>query len=520
MEIYKRRVMNFSAHIERSCKTNPHKTCVVQGDLRLTYAQMAERGNRLARALVERGLKPGDRVAIFLTNCFQFAEMLYAIAKIGGIFLNLNFRLREEETSYILRNAEPKILILGDRYVELINNIRPRLSFIECFIVMGQHPSDMQDYESVLSHQSPAPYPCISVQGDDTACLIYTSGTTGLPKGAMLTHANLVTPLKDKYFIPAGTLLLNVPMYHIAGVLSTLVPLYRGDTQIVLPQFETGIFLEIVEKEKVATTYLVPTMLQGILDHPDFPKRDLSSLKAIGYGASPMPVKLLLRAKDLLKVDYTNYFGLTESTGIVSVLSPEDHRLEGGKDELGKKTRRLAGIGHSIPEGEVRIVDDQDRDVPIGKVGEILARGKKIMKGYWNNPKATEETLRGGWLHTGDLARMDEEGYLYLAGRKKDMIIRGGENIYPVEIENVLHSHPKVLEAAVIGVPDEYWGEIVKAVIILRPGERSTSEEIIGYCRERLASYKKPAIVEFVDALPKNAMQKVLKNVLRGEAPK
>ena len=512
--------MNFALHIERSCKTNPNKTCVVQGDFRLTYGQVEERANRLARALVAMGLKAGDRVAIFQTNCFQFAEMIYAIAKVGGIFLNLNFRLRGEETSYILSNAEPQILILGDRYVELIKNIRPKLPFIKNHIVIGLPPSDMQDYESVLSQQSPAPYPCVPVQGDNTACLIYTSGTTGLPKGAMLTHANIVTPFTDKYSFPAGTLLLNVPMYHIAGVVSTLLPLYRGDTQIVLPQFETGIFLEIVEKEKVAATYLVPTMLQGVLDHPDFPKKDLGSLKAIGYGASPMPVKLLMRAKDLLKVDYTNYFGLTESTGIVSVLSPEDHRLEGTKDELGKKTRRLAGIGHSIPEGEVRIVDDQDRDLPIGTVGEILARGKKIMKGYWNNPKATEETLLGGWLHTGDLASMDEDGYLYLAGRKKDMIIRGGENIYPVEIENVLHSHPKVLEAAVVGLPDEYWGEVVKAVIILKPGERATSEEIIEYCRERLASYKKPAIVEFVESLPKNAMQKVLKNVLRGETPK
>ena len=512
--------MNFAVPIERSCETNPNKTCVVQGDFRLTYGQMGERANRLARALVEGGLKPGDRVAIFQTNCFQFAEMIYAIAKVGGIFLNLNFRLRGEEISYILSNAEPKILILGERYVDLIRNIRPKLPFIKKYMVIGQPPSDMQGYESVISRQSPAPYPCVPVQGDDTACLIYTSGTTGLPKGAMITHANIVTPFTDRYSFPAGTLLLNVPMYHIAGVVSTLLPLYRGDTQVVLTQFETGIFLEIVEKEKVVATYLVPTMLQGILDHPDFPKRNLSSLKAIGYGASPMPVKLLMRAKGLLKVDYTNYYGLTESTGIVSVLSPEDHRLEGTDDELEKRTHRLAGIGRSIPEGEVRIVDDRDRDVPMGTVGEILARGKKIMKGYWNNPKATEETLRGGWLHTGDLASRDEDGYLYLAGRKKDMIIRGGENIYPVEIENALHSHPKVLEAAVIGVPDDYWGEVVKAVIVLKPGERATSEEIIEYCRERLASYKKPAIVDFVESLPKNAMQKVLKNVLRGEKPK
>jgi len=210
---------------------------------------------------------------------------------------------------------------------------------------------------------------------------------------------------------------------------------------------------------------------------------------------------------------------MTESTGIISILSPEDHLLKGSPEEIAKKTRRLAGIGHCIPEGEVRIVDDQDQDVPIGIVGEVITRGRKIMKGYWNKPQATEETLRGGWLHSGDLASMDEDGYLYLAGRKKDMIIRGGENIYPVEIENVLHGHPKVLESAVIGVPDEYWGEIVKAVIVLKPGQQADADEIIDYCREKMASYKKPAIVEFVETLPKNAMQKVLKNVLRGETP-
>jgi long-chain acyl-CoA synthetase len=512
--------MNFALPIERSCQTNPQKTCVVLGDFRLSFGQMEERANRLARALVERGLKPGDRVAIFQTNCAQFAEMMYAIGKVGGIFLNLNFRLRGAETSYILRNAEPKVLILGDRYAELIKSIEPELPFIKDYFVIGPPPADMQDYESVLAQQSPDPYPCVPVEGEETACLIYTSGTTGLPKGAMLTHANIQTPLTDTYRFPTGTLLLNVPMYHIAGVVSTLLPLYRGDTQVVLPQFETGIFIKIVEKEKVVSTYLVPTMLQGILDHPDFSKSDLSSLKAVGYGASPMPLKLLLRAKNLLKVDFTNYYGLTESTGIVSVLSPEDHRLEGKREEVEKKTKRLSGIGHCIPEGEARIADDQDRDVPIGKVGEILARGKKVMKGYWNNPQATQETLRGGWLHTGDLASMDEDGYLYLAGRKKDMIIRGGENIYPVEVENVLHSHPKVLEAAVIGVPDEYWGEVVKAVLILKPGEKATQEEIIEYCREKLASYKKPSVVEFVESLPKNAMQKVLKNILRGETPK
>lgn len=511
--------MNFAANIEKSCRLHPAKTCVIQEDLRLTFSQMEGRANRLAKALVEMGLKPGDRVAIFQTNCFQFCEMLYAVGKVGGIFINLNFRFRGEEAAYILNNCTPKVLILGDRYTELIKDIRPQLPSIEHYLVIGEPPADLQGYEALLSRQSETPFPALPVQEEDTACLIYTSGTTGHPKGAMISQANIKTPLTDRYTIGEGTLLLNVPMYHIAGVVSTLLPLYRGDTQVVLPQFDTGVFLDIVEREKVTTTYLVPTMLQGILDHPDFPKKDLSSLRHIGYGASPMPLNLLMRAKELLQADFTNFFGLTESTGIVSVLSPEDHRLEGSPEEVAKKTHRLSGIGHSIPEGEVRIVDDRDRDVPQGTVGEIVARGKKVMKGYWNKPKETEETLRGGWLHTGDLASMDGDGYLTLAGRKKDMIIRGGENIYPVEIENVLHSHPKILESAVIGLPDPYWGEIVKAVIVLRPGQQATAQEIIGYCHEKLASYKKPALVEFVAALPKNAMQKVLKNVLRGEEP-
>ncbi len=509
--------MNFALNIEKSCRRSPEKTCVVHDDVELTFRQMEERATRLARALLEMGVEPGDRVAVFQTNCFQFCEMLYAIGIVGGIFVNLNFRLRENEVSYILNNCEPKVLILGDRYAGLIDNIRENIPSLEHFLVIGNSASGMKNYESALALQPPEPLPLAPAGENDTACLIYTSGTTGYPKGAMLTHANIQTPLSDRYTFGEGTLLLNVPMYHIAGVISVLLPLYRGDTLIVLPQFDTRVFLNIAEEKRVASTYLVPTMLQGILDHADFDGKDLSSLKSIGYGASPMPTSLLLRAREALDADYTNYFGMTESTGIISVLSPEDHRLEGSKETIEKKSRRLTGIGYPIPEGEVRVVDDQDHSVPIGEVGEIVVRGKKVMKGYWNKPRETEAALRGGWLHTGDLAKMDEDRYLYLAGRKKDMIIRGGENIYPVEIENVLHSHPKVLEAAVVGLPDEYWGEIVKAFIICKPGQQVEADEITEFCRTKLASYKKPAIVEFVTELPKNAMQKVLKHVLRGE---
>ncbi len=512
--------MNIAVHIEKTCRDFSGRTCIIEGSHRLTFRQVEERASRLARYLVSVGVGPGDRVAIFQVNCVQFAEMVYAIQKVGAIIVTLNYRLREEETKYILNNAEAKVLMVGDRYAEMMQAIGPETPSIERILCMGERRPGTEHYEETLSSQPHEFFHAASMNDGDVACILYTSGTTGLPKGAMITHANLRTPLTDTYTFHPGTLLINVPMYHIAGICSILIPLYRGDPMIILPAFDPGVFLEIVEKEKVNTTYLVPTMLQAVLDHPDFPKRDTSSLRHIGYGASPMPVNLLLRAKSALQAAFTNFFGMTETTGIVAVLGPEDHDLEREGESVEKRTHRLSGIGRSIPEGVVRIVDDADRDLPAGQVGEIVVRSPKVMKGYWRNEKATAETMRGGWLHTGDLAGMDEDGYLYLRGRKKDMIIRGGENIYPVEIEAVLHKHPKVAEAAVVGIPDDYWGEVVKAVVVLKPGGEATEAEIIEYCRDRLASFKKPSVVEFRDSLPKNAMQKVLKTVLREEAEK
>lgn len=512
--------MNIAKFFERTCRECADKVCIIEGNNRLTFRQVEERASRLAAYFTNIGVKPGDRVAIFQVNCFQFAEMVYAIEKVGAIIVTLNFRLRGEETKYILNNSEAKVLIVGDRYVEMINSIRNEIPSVQFVLCIGKGMPGTVNYETVLSSQPTELFRPVATKEDDVACIIYTSGTTGLPKGAMITHANLLTPLTDTYTFGPGTLLINVPMYHIAGIVSIVLPLYRGDTMIILPAFEASLFLEIVEKEQVNTTYLVPTMLQAVLDHPDFEKRDASSLKHIGYGASPMPVNLLLRAMNALKADFTNFFGMTETTGIVAVLGPEDHYLEGPQETIDKKVHRLSGVGRAIPEGEARIADNDDRELPRGEVGEIITRSPKVMKGYWRNEEATTEALRGGWMHTGDLASMDEDGYMYLRGRKKDMIIRGGENIYPVEIEAVLHKHPKVEEAAVIGVPDEYWGEVVKAVIVLKRGMHATEEEIIEYCRERLASYKKPSLVEFRDSLPKNAMQKVLKNVLREEAIK
>lgn len=510
--------MNFVSSIEENCRLHPEKICVVDGLTRLTYGDMEQRASRLARVLVSLGVSPGDRVAIFQTNCFQFVEMLYAIAKVGGIIVTLNFRLTGEEAAYILNNSGAKVLLAGDRYAPMLAAIRKDLPCLEHCLCMGREFQGMRDYEKALASASPEPFACLDRAKDDTACLIYTSGTTGRPKGAMLTHDNVTSLFSEESFIHAGAILVNVPMYHIAGINTAVSGLHTAQKIVYLAQFEPGLFLETIEKEAIGFTYLVPTMLQAILDHPDFPRRNLSSLRMIGYGASPMPLELLLRAKRELPTDYTNYFGMTEAMGTISICSPEDHLLEGTPEEVAQKTRRLSGIGRAIAEVEVRVFDDADREVPRGEVGEIVARGRKIMKGYWDNPEASAETLRGGWLHTGDLASMDEDGYLYLQGRKKDMIIRGGENIYPVEIEAVLENYPKVAECAVIGVPDSYWGEIVKAVIVLKPGETASAEEIIDYCKQHLASYKKPAVVEFRKSLPRNAMQKVLKTALRDEA--
>ena len=509
--------MNFASTIEENCKNYPEKTCVVDSGMLLTYGEIERRAARLAHALAGMGVSPGDRVAIFETNCYQFVEMIYAIAKVGGIIVTLNFRLIGEETAYILNNSGAKVLLVGDRYAGMIDSIRKDLPDLEQCICLGNPGKGMVGYEELLAAAKDAPYPCTRREKDDTACLIYTSGTTGRPKGAMLTHDNVISLFSEEGSGDLGDTLVNVPMYHIAGINTAVTALHRGDKLVYLAQFEPGLFLNTIEKEEISFTYVVPTMLQAILDHPDFRKRNLTSLKRIGYGASPMPLELLLRAKKELPTDYCNYFGMTEAMGTISVCSPEDHKLEGSEEEIARKTRRLSGIGHAIPEMEIGIFSDDDRPAPAGTVGEIVARGRKIMKGYWNNPAATAETLRNGWLHTGDLAFMDEDGFLYLQGRKKDMIIRGGENIYPVEIEAVLENNPKVAESAVIGVPDTYWGEIVKAVLVLKPGETATEAEIIEYCKLHMASYKKPAIVEFRAALPRNAMQKVLKTVLRNK---
>lgn len=510
--------MNLPEILEGTTSRNPEKICVVQDEEgpRLTYGQVLDRTWRLAHVLRGLSVCKEDRVAVFLTNSFHYLEIYFSLAWIGAIAVGMNFRLKGEEAAYILNHCHAKVLITEERYLPLFVALRPSLPHLLHYVVLGPPVEKMSNYEDMVS-QAPRGRPYREEMDEqETIGIMYTSGTTGLPKGVEFSHKAIAVTFDYPSAIRPGIILVNVPFYHIAGALNIYTGIYKNSTLVIIPQFEPAKALRLIEKERVTETYLVPTMLRALLDHPDFPRRGLSSLKRIRYGAAPMPTDLILRAIKVLPCEYFNAFGQTETSGTAIALTEEDHRFVEKENEMAKKIKRLSGIGRPIPEIECRLTDEQGREVSPGIVGEILVRGPKLMKGYWKAPEQTARVLKDGWLHSGDMAWMDKDGYLYLADRKKDVIIRGGENIYPAEVERVVNKHPKIQESAVIGIPDKLWGEVVAAFVVLKEGNSCEQIEIQDFCREKLASYKIPAIVRFVKELPKNAVGKVLKNVLRG----
>jgi len=374
----------------------------------------------------------------------------------------------------------------------------------------------MVDYEELVSTGSDQELPARIVD-DDVISIFFTAGTTGKPKGAVRTHRHLVTDaitgvieLRVEY---DEKVLISFPMYHISCEDNIVRHTYLPNTLVIKREgaFNPDEVLQLIETEKITRCQLVPTMLHALLQSPHIDTYDLSSLRLILYAGAPMPVELLKRALQKFRCGFAQLYGQTESGPLTTVLKPEDHVLEGSEAQLA----RLASAGKAVVSYEIRIVDDADRDVAVGEVGEIIGRSEAMMKDYWNLPDETEETLKNGWLHTGDLGRVDEDGYVYVVERKNDMIISGGVNIYPREIEEVLYQHPAVQEASVIGVPDEYWGESSKAVLVVRPGAQATQEEIIRFCGERLAGFKKPKSVDFWKELPKSPQGKILKKSIR-----
>jgi len=512
--------MNTTEFLTIATAICPDRTALVFEGKRHSFNQLSERTNRLANALANLGVKKGDRVALLQVNCSQCVETYFTVAKLGAIYVPLNFRAKGDEQDYMINFAEADTLLIGERYIDLIDSIKSRLPKVEHFISIENKHDGMLYYEDIIA-AAPTDQVITDIGDDDTTILVFTAGTTGRPKGVMLSHSSFaiyvlenVTPADPE--LEEGNI-LTVPLYHIAGIQAMMAAIYGGRTLVMERQFNAKEWMELVEKEKANRAMMVPTMLKQLIDHPDFSKHDLSSLRVITYGAAPMPLEIIKRALDVFPgVSFINAFGQTETASTITMLSPEDHIISGTEEERERKFKRLSSIGKPMPDVEMKVIDEAGNALPTGEVGEIVARGPRIMTGYWKDEEKTAKTIdKEGWVHTGDMGYMDEDGYFYLGGRATDMIIRAGENISPEEIENVLHSYPKIDEVAVIGVPDEEWGEQPKAIVVLKEGETATPEEIMEYCRAKLASYKRPRSVIFVDELPRNPMGKVLKRVLR-----
>ncbi|MBI5443597.1 MAG: long-chain-fatty-acid--CoA ligase [Deltaproteobacteria bacterium] len=506
--------MHLGRIIQRNAELFPDKIAYMSDTQRITFAHFNERVNRLYHALHRRGLRKGDRFAILAYTRPEYMEGFGVAEKSGLIAVPINYRLKGDELAYQFNDSGAKVLLLQSPFFDVVDGIRDRIG-VEHYIGIGGCAAGMEPYEDVLAASSPAEPEDVSVSEDDVVYIIYTSGTTGKPNGAMITHRGQ-RECSRSMAIEVGIRrvekhLEGMMLFHI-GPRSFLFPIFhRGCTNYLVERFDARRFLEIIEAEKITTTELVPTQIAMILDLPDHRKYDTSSLHTIFYAAQAMPVALLKRAIERFGRVFVQGFGQTETGPLITCLAREHHNPYGDEVEV----RRLASCGQPAIDVDVRIVDDNGRDLPRGEVGEIVARHAWIMKGYWGKPEKTAETIRDGWVYTGDLGYLAEEGFLYIVDRKKDMIISGGENIYPREIEEVLYSHPAIREAAVIGVPNEQWGEEVKAVVALREGGHASEQELIDFCKERLASFKKPRSVDFLAELPKTGSGKIYKKALR-----
>ncbi len=501
--------------IARNSRKFPDKEALIFGETRLTYKQFNARINQQAHALLDLGIKKGSKVAILSFNCNQFMEAYFALAKIGGVAVPLNFRLHPEELKYITDNSDAEAFIFGEAFLQTVEGIRKGLPKVKDYISITDKPEEgMLHFETWIA-KYPDDEPLILVDEDDPAFIMYTAGTTGRPKGAVITHKNemalwmLATALvlSEPVFsdLSNARAFAAPPVFHLAAFGYCQFAFLMGIT-VVLPTevFNPEYIMKTIEKERINSIILIPAMANFLLLLPNIDKYDTSSLEFWGTSGAILPTEIRKRImKHFPNVKIFDFFGMTEMSGLVSGLAHSESQ--------GRET----SVGKALPFIEIRVVDDEDNDVPVGVVGEAIYRGPSVLKEYYKNPQATAEAMRGDWFHSGDLVRRDEEGYLYILDRKKDMIISGGENIYPAEIEEVLYKHPKILECAVIGVHDEEWGESVKAVVVRKQGEDLTAEEVVEFCKGHLASYKKPKSVDFVDVLPRNALGKVLKTVLR-----
>jgi long-chain acyl-CoA synthetase len=494
--------LNLASIVRDSAARAPDAVAVRLGEQALTYAELDERSARLATLLREQGVRQGNRVGVMLPNVLEFPVAYYGVLRAGGVVVPMNVLLKRREIAFYLEDSGANLLLAWHGFAEeaeggaadagaQLIEVEPA-SFGE--LVDGFEPLDG------LAPTDP----------DDTAVILYTSGTTGKPKGAELTHFNLsrnsdIASRTTCGIEPGDVVLGALPLFHSFGqTVSMNASLRVGATLTLLPKFDPGEALEIMQRERVTHFYGVPTMYGALLHHPGREQFDVSALRTCITGGASMPVEVLRGFEEAFGCEVLEGYGLSETSPVASSNHPG-------------RPRKAGSIGTPLEEVEMKVVDENDDEVPQGEVGEIVIRGHNVMKGYWQRPEATAEAMRGGWFHSGDMARIDEDGYFYIVDRKKDLIIRGGYNVYPREVEEVLYEHPKIREAAVLGVPHDEWGEEIGAAVVLHEGEELAPEEVSGYVKERIAAYKYPRIVWFLEELPKGPTGKILKREI--EAP-
>jgi len=508
--------------LEKAASLYPEKTAVMDGKKVLTYGQAYARIGALARFFREKGVHVGDRIAICEVNSYAFFECYYAVAGLGAILCPLNYRLSAKEMAFILNDSGARWIIAGSRFSSVIQKTLEETPNIEGIIWIGD-PQDVQKrvesfgYETLVKTQK-SPFIPADIGGDQIAHLYYTSGTTGRPKGVILTHKNVcihaLAAIAELQLTDTDIWGHIAPMFHLADAWATFAMTWVGGGHVMVGQFDPETVMATIGEKGITLSNLIPTMLNLIVKHPKVNDYDFSSLRVVLSGGAPIAPELVRMVMETFGCDYIQTYGMTETSPYLTMSLLKEHlqRLP-EKEKLVYKAK----TGRPFLAVELKVVDDELKPVaPDGRqVGEILVRGDTVTPGYWMRPEETEEAFVNGWLRTGDLAVLDSEGYVNIVDRKKDMILSGGENIFSTEVENVLYMHPKILEAAVFGVPDETWGEAVKAAVVLKPHETGTQEEIVKFCKIHLASYKAPKSIDFIEALPKTGSGKIFKKGLR-----
>ena len=489
----------------------PDAVAIDYKDRLTTFRDLDERASQVAQGLIALGQKPGARIGYLGKNCDLFCEVLLGAFKAGCVMVGVNWRLAPPEIAFVLNDAGCEVLFVSSDYYETVDKITMDTPKLKTVIAMDGGHNQYESYEGWRDAHA-AKDPMLPIAPDDDVIQLYTSGTTGHPKGVQLTNANYLAifgclgdmPIGN--YSPDDVVLICMPFFHVAGVNIAMLAIGQGARGVILPETDPQLIMRLIQEKGVTFMFLVPALIQFVLQQPNVNEVDFSSLKNISYGASPISDSVLRRAQEVFGCTFLQLYGMTETTGGGTYLPPEDHDPARGK---------LRSCGKPAPGHEVRVFDSEGRPVAPGEVGEIAIRAPNVMKGYWNRQEATRSTVIDGWLRTGDAGYFDEDGYLYIHDRVKDMIVSGGENIYPAEVENALFGHPAVADVAVIGVPDEKWGEAVKAIVVKKPGASAEPAELIAYARGRIAGYKLPKSVDFADALPRNPSGKILRRELR-----